>query len=99
MLVRDSNMEAEAPRDQVSFRDEPSISLRKFFMLNEYDLGIPSMGPKIGTVYFEIKASVINMLQSFHGLENKDPHKYFDEFLDVYGIVHIHDVDDDALKL
>lgn len=57
-----------------------------------------AMSPKIGAAHYEIKASMINMLPSFHGIENEHSYKHFDEFLDVCRMVRIN-VDDDASKL
>lgn len=39
------------------------------------------------------------MLLSFYGFENEDLYKYLDEFLNMYGTMRIHNVDDDALRL
>lgn len=58
-----------------------------------------AMGLEIRLAHYEIKVSVINMLPSFHSIENEDPYKHLDEFLNVCGMVKINDIDDDALKL
>ncbi|CAN6445586.1 unnamed protein product [Victoria cruziana] len=39
------------------------------------------------------------MLPSFHGLENEDPYRHLDEFLDIYATVRISHIEDDALRL
>jgi hypothetical protein len=39
--------------------------------------------PNITSTQFEIKFSTIQMLPSFYGLNNEDPYKYLDEFIDI----------------
>ncbi|CAN6455580.1 unnamed protein product [Victoria cruziana] len=63
-------------------REEPPRLLREFFIPTEYDRGAGGMGPHIGAAHYEIKASTINMLPSFHGLASEDPYRHLDEFLD-----------------
>lgn len=58
-----------------------------------------TMGPKIGAAHYEIKAYVINILLSLHGMKNDDPYKNLDEFLDIYETVRINNINDDALSL
>ncbi|CAN6465875.1 unnamed protein product [Victoria cruziana] len=57
------------------------------------------MGPQTAANHYEIKASTINMLPSFHGLENEDPYRHLDEFLDICATVRISHIEDDALRL
>ncbi|CAN6462514.1 unnamed protein product [Victoria cruziana] len=73
--------------------------LREYFIPSEYDQGIAAMGPEIGAMQYEIKSFVINMLPMFYGIENEDPYRHLNEFLDVYVTVRIHGVDDDSLRL
>ncbi|CAN6477157.1 unnamed protein product [Victoria cruziana] len=79
--------------------EEPPRLLREFFILMEYDRGAGGMIPQIGAAHYEIKASTINMLPSFHGLESEDPYHHIDEFLDICATVKISHIEDDALKL
>jgi len=39
--------------------------------------------------YYDIKFSVIQLFPSFYGLNNEDPYKHLDEFLEVCSIVKI----------
>ncbi|CAN6454479.1 unnamed protein product [Victoria cruziana] len=80
-------------------REEPPRLLREFFIPTEYDRGAGGMGPHIGAAHYEIKASTINMLPSFHGLANEDPYYHLDEFLDVCAMVRISHIEDNALRL
>ncbi|CAN6483184.1 unnamed protein product [Victoria cruziana] len=57
------------------------------------------MGPLVSAIHYEIKASTINMLSSFHGLASEDPHCHLDEFLNVCATVRISHIEDDALRL
>ncbi|CAN6476102.1 unnamed protein product [Victoria cruziana] len=79
--------------------EEPPQLLCEFFILKKYDRGAGGMGPQIGANHYEIKASTINMLTSFHGLESEDPYRHLDEFLDIYATVRISHIEDDDLRL
>ncbi|CAN6462772.1 unnamed protein product [Victoria cruziana] len=87
------------PAGQLPPREEPPRPLKEFFIPTEYDRGVGGMGPLVGTTQYEIKASTINMLSSFHGLSSEDPYRHLDEFLDVCATVRISHIDDDALRL
>lgn len=58
-----------------------------------------AMGLDIRATHYDIKASVIIMLPSFHGIENEDLYKHLDEFLAVCGTLRINNINDDALRL
>ncbi|CAN6441157.1 unnamed protein product [Victoria cruziana] len=87
------------PAGQLPPREEPPRLLREFFIPTEYDRGAGGMGPLVGATHYEIKASIINMLPSFHGLASEDPYRHLDEFLDVCVTVRISHIEDDALRL
>ncbi|CAN6459141.1 unnamed protein product [Victoria cruziana] len=57
------------------------------------------MGTLEGPNQYEIKASTISMLPSFHGFASEDPYRHLDEFLDVCATVKFSHVDDGALRL
>ncbi|CAN6486820.1 unnamed protein product [Victoria cruziana] len=95
-----SEMGQQIPPDgQMPAREEPLRLLREFFIPTEYDRGAGGMRPQIGAAHYEIKASTIVILPSFHGLESKDPYHHLDEFLDVCTTVRISHIEDDALRL
>ncbi|CAN6465742.1 unnamed protein product [Victoria cruziana] len=73
--------------------------LREYFIPSEYDQHTAAMGPDIGASQYEIKGSVTNILPTFHGIENEDPYRHIDEFLDVCATIRVHGVDDDVLRL
>ncbi|CAN6447299.1 unnamed protein product [Victoria cruziana] len=80
-------------------REEPPQLLREFFIPTEYDRGAGGMELQIGAAHYEIKACIISMLPSFHGLEREDPYRHIDEFLDIFATVRISHIEDDALRL
>ena len=55
--------------------------------------------PNVGASQYEIKSSVIQMLPSFYGLNNEDPYKHLDEFLEICSTVKLQNFTDDALRL
>ncbi|CAN6476442.1 unnamed protein product [Victoria cruziana] len=79
--------------------EEPPRLLCEFFIPKKYDRGVGGMGPQIGANHYEIKASTINMLPSFHGLKSEDPYHHLDEFLDICATVRISHIEDDVLRL
>ncbi|CAN6444762.1 unnamed protein product [Victoria cruziana] len=95
--MADKNYDDEEPPHRAK-RNRPR-QFRDFYIPNEYNQGEATMGPDIGATQFEIKASVINMLSSFHGIENDDPYRHLDEFIDVCKMVRITNIGDDALRL
>ncbi|CAN6447723.1 unnamed protein product [Victoria cruziana] len=88
------------PAGPVPLREEPPRRLlREFFVPTEYDQVVGSVGPLVGACQYEIKASMINMLPSFHGLASEDPYRHLDEFFDVCATVKINNIEDSALRL
>ena len=55
--------------------------------------------PPIEATQYEIKSIIIQMLPSFYGLNNEDPYKHMDEFLEMCLTIKIHNFSDDALRL
>ncbi|CAN6445461.1 unnamed protein product [Victoria cruziana] len=87
-------------RQQLPQQEVPSPRLlREFFVPSDYDRGSGGVGPLVGPNQYEIKATTINMLPSFHELATEDPYRHLDEFLDVCATVKISHVDDGALRL
>ncbi|CAN6447442.1 unnamed protein product [Victoria cruziana] len=86
------------PAGQLPQHEEPRL-LREFFIPTDYDRGAGGMGTLVGLNHYEIKASTISMLPSFHGFASEDPYHHLDEFLDVCAIVKISHFDDGALRL
>ncbi|KAI5678660.1 hypothetical protein M9H77_09610 [Catharanthus roseus] len=58
-------------------------ALREYFTPNTYNSPIGNRLPEIGANHFEIKASTIQMLPSFYGLDSKNPYKHIDGFLEI----------------
>ncbi|CAN6465560.1 unnamed protein product [Victoria cruziana] len=85
--------------EQIPPCEEPSRLLREFFIPTEYDREVGGIEPQIGAAHYEIKASTINMLPFFHGLESEDLYHHINEFLDVCSTLRISHIEDDALKL
>ncbi|CAN6465559.1 unnamed protein product [Victoria cruziana] len=88
------------PAGPVPPQEEPPRRLfREFFVPTEYDQGVGGVGPLVGAHQYEIKASTINILPSFHGLASEDPYCHLDEFLDICAMVKINNIEDNALRL
>ena len=74
------------------------------------DTSMPGLGgtqrsiarPSINSNNFEIKPSLIQMIQNmsqFFGMTNKDPNDYIAEFLKIYDTIKMNGVTEDALGL
>ena len=74
-------------------------TLREYFMANIYTPTSCITRPDVRANQFEIKASIIQMLPSFHGLSNEDPHSHLDDFLEICSTVRINNFGDDVLRL
>jgi len=48
---------------------------------------------------YEIKSNTIQMLPSFYGLNNEDPYKYIDEFLEICSTIKVQGFSKDALRI
>ena len=57
--------------------------------------------PEVQARYFELKPSLINMVQQnqFGGLLSENPHQHLTTFLELMDTVKIHDVSNDALRM
>jgi hypothetical protein len=55
--------------------------------------------PDITAALYEIKPSIIQMLPSFYGLDNEDPYKHLDEFLEICLTMRLQNISEDALRM
>jgi hypothetical protein len=55
--------------------------------------------PNVTAAHYEIKSSIIQMLPSFYGLNNEDPYKHLDEFLEICTTIKMQNFSEDALKM
>ncbi|WP_146036724.1 hypothetical protein [Pseudomonas protegens] len=69
------------------------------FTPNTYNSPIGNRLPEIEANHFEIKASTIQMLPSFYGLDSENPYKHIDEFLEICSTFKLPNVSDDAIRL
>ena len=76
-----------------------TIPLRDHFVPTSYAPASCIQIPNIGAAHYEIKSSVIQMLPSFYGLNNEDPYKHLDEFLEICSTVKLQNFTDEALRL
>ncbi|KAI5649842.1 hypothetical protein M9H77_35847 [Catharanthus roseus] len=74
-------------------------ALREYFTPNTYNSPIGNRLPKIEANHFKIKASTIQMLPSFYGLDSENPYKHIDEFLEIRSTFKLPSVTYDAIRL
>ena len=73
--------------------------MKEYFIPSTYTIAPCLRIFNTNTSHYEIKSNVIQHLPSFYGLNNEDPCKYLDEFLEVCSTVKIKKISDDALRL
>jgi hypothetical protein len=49
--------------------------------------------------HYDIKSSIIQMMLSFHGLNNKDSYKHLNEFLEICSTIKMQGFTEDALRM
>ena len=69
--------------------EETAKPMKKYFTPSTYTIASYIRIPNTNANHYEIKSSVIQLLPSFYGLNNEDPYKHFDEFLEVCSTVKI----------
>ena len=75
------------------------VTLRDHFVPTNYTPTSCIHIPNVGAAQYEIKSSIIQMLPSFYGLNNEDPYKHLDEFLEICSTVKLQNFTDDTLRL
>jgi hypothetical protein len=53
----------------------------------------------ITVAQYEIESSIIQMLPSFYGLNNKDPYKYLNEFIEIYSTIRLQNISKYTLRM
>ena len=74
----------------------PPKQFKEYFTPATYDSPTRSRMPTV-TVPFEIKHSLIQILQPFCGLESENSFKHFNAFLEICSTVFLNNIFDDAL--
>jgi hypothetical protein len=69
--------------------EEPQMLLRDHYILSTYTSPSCLQLPQATATHYEIKSSIIHMLPSFHGLNNEDPYKHLDEFLEICSTIKL----------
>jgi hypothetical protein len=75
------------------------ILLRDHYVPSTYTPSSCLRLPNITATQYEIKSSTIQMLPSFYGLNNEDPYKHLDEFIDICSTLRLQNSNEDALKI
>lgn len=93
-------LESPEPMALEDANDPPlTRQLREYFIPSVYTSPSCIRLPDVEATQYEIKSSIIQMLPSFYGLNNEDPYKHLDEFLEICSTFKIPNFTDDALRL
>ena len=79
--------------------NDPPRQLKEYFTPSIYMYSPCIQVPPVEATQYKIKSSIIQMLPSFYELNNEDPYKHLEEFLEICSTVKIHNFSDDALRL
>jgi hypothetical protein len=79
--------------------EERLVLLRDHYLLSTYTSPSCLQLPNVTVANYEIKSSIIQMLPSFYGLNDEDPYKYLDEFLEICSTIKLHGFSEDALRM
>jgi hypothetical protein len=79
--------------------EQKSVLLRDHYVPTIYTLSSSLQLPNITAAHYEIKPSIIQMFPSFHGLDNEDPYKHLDEFLEICLTMRLQNISEDALRM
>ena len=75
------------------------VTLRDPFVPTNYTPTSCIHIPNVGASQYEIKSNIIQMPPSFYGLNNEDPYKHLDEFMEICSTMKLQNFTDDALRL
>jgi hypothetical protein len=79
--------------------EQKPVLLRDHYVPTTYTPSSSLQLSDITAAHYEIKPSIIQMLLSFYGLDNKDPYKHLDEFLEIYLTMRLQNITEDALRM
>jgi hypothetical protein len=94
---RDSNLREQT--DPMAEELVRTTLLRDHYVPSTYTSPSCLQLPNVTAVHYEIKSSIIRMLPSFFGLNNEDPYKHHDEFLEICTTIKMQNFSEDALKM
>jgi len=75
------------------------VLLRDHYFPTTYTPSSSLQLPDTIATHYEIKPSIIQMLPSFYGLDNEDPYKNLDEFLEICLTMRLQNISEDALRM
>jgi len=79
--------------------EQKPVLLRDHYVPTTYTPSSSLQLPDITAAHYEIKPSIIQMLPSFYGLDNEDPYKHLDEFLEICLTMRLQNISEDALRM
>ncbi|XP_062166979.1 uncharacterized protein LOC133873272 [Alnus glutinosa] len=79
--------------------EQKPVLLRNHYVPTTYTPSSSLQLPDITAAHYEIKPSIIQMLPSFYGLDNEDPYKHLDEFLETCLTMRLQNISEDALRI
>jgi hypothetical protein len=96
---RNSSALIERSTETMAEEEERLVLLRDHYLLSTYTSPSCLQLPNVTVANYEIKSSIIQMLPSFYGLNDEDPYKYLDEFLEICSTIKLHGFSEDALRM
>jgi len=96
---RTASVSREHSNSVMADEEERPVLLRDHYLPSTYNSPSCLQLPNVTVANYEIKSSIIQMLPSFYGLNNEDPYKHIDEFLEICSTIKMHGFSEDALRM
>jgi len=96
---RTASVSREHSNSVMADEEERPVLLRDHYLPSTYNPPSCLQLPNVTVANYEIKSSIIQMLSSFYGLNNEDPYKHIDEFLEICSTIKMHGFSEDALRM
>jgi hypothetical protein len=96
---RTANVSRDHSNSTMADEEERPVLLRDHYLPSTCNSPSCLQLPNITVANYEIKSSIIQMLPSFYGLNNEDPYKHIDEFLEICSTIKMHGFSEDALTM
>jgi hypothetical protein len=93
------NLDLRVPTVEHMAEENRAVLLRDHYVPSTYTPSSCLRLPNITATQYEIKSSTIQMLPSFYGLNNEDPYKHLDEFIDICSTLRLQNFNEDALRM
>jgi len=80
-------------------KESKPVLLKDHYIPSTYTPSSCLQLPHIMAAQYEIKSSIIQILSSFYGLNNEDPYKHLDKFIEICSTMRLQNISEDTLRM